>query len=79
MVLTVENTLKIGKPCMVYDANGERVHWPISCDTETGEVERYIPTLGSIFADKNGPKTIRESRPAPLQVIWLEEPEASSP
>jgi len=40
-VFTIENTSKIGRPVRVFDADGNEIPFCISCDTETGEVERY--------------------------------------
>jgi hypothetical protein len=60
----------------VYDAAGERVRYCRSCDTETGEVERYDVRpdpdgSGCVFAigDDGKCAVVAETRPAPLRVV----------
>jgi len=72
MKLTRENTSKIGKPCAVYDATGKEVLGCIACDTETGEVERFVLDENDEYIiDGDVARTIKETRPAPLRVEWL--------
>lgn len=57
-------------PCRVFDANGEEMTHVLTCDTDTGEVERLQVTDGMLVAS---PVTlrllrIREIRPAPLRI-----------
>lgn len=61
--------------CRIVDANGKHIPYLLSANTETGEVERYDRTPdGKRF--KCDPVTkrvviIRETHPAPLQLIPL--------
>jgi hypothetical protein len=49
----------------IWDATGERISHVVWCDTETGEMERIIYSVGSIE------ETITETRLAPLRVEFL--------
>ena len=70
----IENTIKIGKPCQVFDANNDEILWVVSCDTETGEVERLEHDGQSFVTDEEGYDINRiiENRPAPLYTKWCE-------
>ena len=62
-----------GKPIRVYDATGAEVHYCVSCDTETGDVEVYaLDTLGRVLVDHTiqEPTVIAKKLPAPLRVEW---------
>ena len=76
-VLTPQNTSLAGKPCRIFDADGEEVRWCTEASIKTGCVTRYEAD------DKTGnirvcaltlrTKKIIEQRPAPLRVEWQEE------
>lgn len=50
------------------DANGVVLSPILSCDTETGEIERYIVIDGKWQTDESGKVVpVKETHPAPLQ------------
>ena len=74
MILKLNNTVGIGKPCIVYDAENEEVLYIIFANTETGEIERRAHDGTGFILDENfDTEIIKETRQAPLRVEWLSE------
>ena len=72
MILTVENTLNIGRRCRVYDASGAEVEKCVYCDTETGEVRRlhYRDGQPVLTEYRHEVERITEMRPLPFEIEW---------
>lgn len=70
MLLTVDNTSRIGKPVRIFDADGQEVKQVVECDTTTGHVVRFRTEGGKIAGPPNGTaiQRVTENRPAPLRV-----------
>lgn len=72
MIYTIENTAKIGKPVIVFDADGVEVTHCVRCDTETGEVERFEVDINGryVFDEAGGSiNRVKEVLPRPLRVV----------
>ncbi len=74
MKLTIANTLEIGKRCKIFDADDDEVLDVVEANTETGSVLRHKREGGLVVAMKGTCRTvkIRETRPAPLRVEWID-------
>lgn len=73
MKLTLQNTANIGKPCKLFDANGNEIPYPIECDTETGVCVHYcLDEKGAFIVDENYIRRAMTVFPAPIQVEWID-------
>lgn len=73
-VYTTENTLKIGKPCRVFDATGNEIRKCTFCDTETGSIERFAEDENGrcvMNETRDDVIRVRETRPLPLHVEFI--------
>ena len=64
-----------GKAGRLLDETGQIVLYPVRCDTETGDVERYDAPGGRFKLDPGTGRVavVRETRPAPLTYVPREE------
>lgn len=68
-IYTVENTSAIGKPCRVFDADGNELLKVTWCNTKTGEVERFKLIGDKLVTSKyNELELVRVFVPAPLRI-----------
>lgn len=71
MILTLENTIGVGKRCKVFDAHGNHIEKVVWADTESGKVQQYALDEDGKYIVKG---VIAERRwatyPAPLRVEW---------
>lgn len=65
MILTVENTAKIGMPIRIRDAEGNAIENAIWADTETGEC-----VILHRFVDPHTNKHMRSKRTYPAPLTW---------
>jgi len=73
-VYTIENTVKIGKPCRVIDGDGHEVKRCTYCNDVTGEIERHATDAsGRPILDESRCDVVRiqETRPLPIKVELL--------
>lgn len=71
MIYNLENTVEIGKPIIVYDANGMEIPFVIECNTETGLVRHLKANSNGEFMidhEREEPMTCEVTYPAPLRV-----------
>lgn len=73
MIYTLENTINVGKPCRVFDGDGEEVKKCVYCDTKTGKVIR----LGDYREKDRDISRITEMRPLPMKIKWSKGKSAS--
>jgi len=73
MILTAENTSEAGKPCMLFDADGQQIEYVFQADTETGLVGQYVRDENGRLQD-DGQDMMREfvHYKPPLSVMWIE-------
>lgn len=64
MILTVENTAKIGNPIRLFDAAGNEITRAVWADTDTGEVEQILDVMNWERCEF---VRHRSYRPAPLR------------
>lgn len=68
----ISNTSGIGRPCRVFDANNKEILDILWCDTETGEVERYVLNDGLFVINEfKEVETMHETFDAPLRIEWI--------
>lgn len=72
-VYNVQNTLEVGKPCRIFDANGLEWHDVVECDTETGRILRFKRDAEGRWVDQEG-ELVRETvhGAPPLQLRKLD-------
>lgn len=58
-------------PAALFDANGAEIQEVISCDTETGWVEKYLMDGDEPVVSDGEIATVREKHAAPLQLVPL--------
>lgn len=72
-----------GDVAQVLDADGRPLFGVFWCDTETGQVGRYVRDVqkGGLQRTPDGLTLLRlwETHPAPLRLVPLGEPEADTP
>ena len=62
MRYTVEDTVKVGKPARVFDADGNELDGCTMVDTDTGEVERIkVDADGNFVVHPNGKRLVCET------------------
>ena len=77
MILTVNNTSKAGRPCVIYDADGYQIHNLVYADTRTGQIRRHKTKNGElVFNDRRDEIVfVSEVRKTPFKIVWLEQTE----
>ena len=75
MIYTMDNTVRIGKPIRVFDANDSEIMYPVWCDTKTGEVQELrTDENGGYVIEDNAVVVDTKTYPSPLYVMPSEEP-----
>jgi len=71
-IYNVKNTFERGRPCRVFDANGEEYHKGMECDTETGRIVQQVGKDGQPVIT-NDDRLVFETvmAPAPLQIVFV--------
>lgn len=72
MLLTLENTSRIGRPVRIFDGTGEEIMYSVGCDTKTGRCICIARDPRGAFLVKDGSLVrVTENRPLPIRVALV--------
>lgn len=73
MLLTLANTVELGRSCRIFDANDVEILDCIECNTNTGRcIQRVRDSEGRFVIVHGETKLTFEDRPLPFRVEWAE-------